>query len=170
MNDPIDQGLTVERADPHSAVVAGLVGDLCAELGRRYGRPPSPFTMDEATDPRAGLVVARWNGEPVGCGALRRIDATTVEVKRMYVAPAFRRRGVSRRILAKLEAVAKEHGYARIILETGARQPEALALYAASGYQRTANYGRYVGNPEAACFEKRLVAFPPVADAVPSAF
>ena len=153
--------LTVESEDPHSAAATGLIADLCAELGKRYGRPPSPYTADEAADPRAGLVVARRNGEPVGCGALRCIDETTVEVKRMYVAPVARRQGVARRILAALEQLATEHGYTRVILETGARQPEALALYDAAGYRRTVNYGRYVGNPEAACFEKRLAASSP---------
>ncbi len=154
MNPP---ALTVEPEDPRSATAARLIADLCAELGERYGRPPSPYTADEAAGPRAGLVVARWHGEPIGCGALRCIDAATVEVKRMYVAPAARRHGVARRILTALEQLAAGHGYARIILETGARQPEALALYEATGHRRTANYGRYLGNPEAVCFEKRLV-------------
>ena len=150
--------LTVEPDDPHGATAAALVADLCAELSRRYGRPPSPYTMEEAAGPRAGFVVARLDGGPVGCGALRCIDETTVEVKRMYVAPDGRRRGVARRILAELERLAAGHGYARIILETGARQPEALALYERSGYRRTANYGRYIGDPEAVCFEKELAA------------
>ena len=154
MNTPT---LTVYREDPRSAMAAALVAELCDELSRRYGRPPSPFTTDEAADPRAGFVVARLNGAPVGCGALRRIDEATVEVKRMYVAPAARRHGIARRILSELERLAAAHGYSRVILETGTRQPEALALYEAAGYQRTANYGRYVGNPEAVCFEKRLV-------------
>ena len=114
--------------------------------------------MDEAAHPRAGFVVARLDGEPVGCGALRCIDETTVEVKRMYVAPHARRHGIARRILAELERLAAAHSYARIILETGMPQPEALRLYDASGYQRTENYGRYIGNSEAVCFEKRMPA------------
>ena len=79
----------------------------------------------------------------------------------MYVAPAARRHGIARRILSALERLAAAHGYTRIILETGTRQPEALALYEASGYQRIANYGRYIGNPEAVCFEKRFVGSSP---------
>ena len=150
--------LTVAPEDPRGGVAARLIADLCAELGERYGRPPSPFTTDEAADPRAGLVVARLDGVPVGCGALRCIDAATVEVKRMYVAPAARRRGVARAILLALERLAAGHGYRRIILETGDRQPEALVLYAACGYRRTANYGRYVGRADAACFEKEMPA------------
>ena len=105
---------------------------------------------------RTAMVVARVEGEPVGCGALRRIDETTVEVKRMYVVPAMRRRGISRRVLSELERLAGEFGYERIILETGTFQPEALALYHAARYRRTAAYGRYVGNPDAHCFEKSM--------------
>ncbi len=154
--------ITVGREDPYSATASILVADLCAELSRRYHRPPSPYTMDEAADPRAGFVVARLDGTPVGCGALRRIDDGTVEIKRMYIAPVARRRGIARCILTELERLAAAHGYARIILETGTRQPEALALYETSGYWRTANYGRYVGNPEAVCFEKRLPVSQPL--------
>ena len=153
--------LTVAPDDPHGATAASLIADLCDELSCRYDRPPSLYTMAEAADPRAGFVVARLDGEPVGCGALRRIDETTVEIKRMYVAPAARRHGIARRILAELERLAAGHGDARVILETGTRQPEASALYEAAGYRRIENYGRYVGNPEAVCFEMRLtVAYP----------
>ena len=157
---PAPAQITVGREDPHGATAAALVAALCEELSERYHRPPSPYTMDEAADPRAGFVVARRGGQPVGCGALRRIDETTVEIKRMYVAPATRRHGIARRLLAELERVAAGHGYQRIILETGTRQPEALALYESSGYRRTANYGRYVGNSEAVCFEKWLGILP----------
>lgn len=149
--------ITVASEDPRGETAARLVAALCAELGERYGRPPSPFTTDEAADPRAGLVVARLDGEPVGCGALRRIDETTVEIKRMYVAPVARRRGVARALLLALERLAAQHGYVRTILETGDRQPEAMALYPACGYRRIANYGRYVDRTDAACFEKMLV-------------
>ena len=154
--DPV----TVQSEDPHGETAARLIGEMCAELARRYHRPPSVFTMDEAAHPRAGFVVARLDGEPVGCGALRCIDERTVEVKRMYVAPAGRRRGIARRILAELERLAAGHGYQRIILETGTRQPEALALYEASEYRQTENYGRYADNPEAVCFEKWLGSQP----------
>lgn len=163
MNEPTPPQITISPEDPYSETAATLIADLCAELSRRYHRPPSPFTMDEAADPRAGFLVARRGGEPVGCGALRRMDEQTVEVKRMYVAPDARRLGIAWRILCELERLATAHGYTRIILETGSRQPEALALYESSGYQRTANYGRYVDNPEAVCFEKWLtISSPPL--------
>ena len=148
--------LIVASEDPRSGAVTKLLAALCAELSERYGRPPSPFTMEEALAPRAVFVVARLGRDPVGCGALRPFDPVTVEVKRMYVAPAARRLGIARRLLAELERRASEFGYERIILETGTFQPEAIALYHAAGYDRTEAYGRYVGNPQALCFRKNL--------------
>lgn len=144
----MSENVTVALEDARSPDAARLLDAMCTELSARYHRPPSPFVLEEV------LVVARLDGDPVGCGALRQIDATTVEVKRMYVVPTSRRRGVARRVLGELERVAAERGNDKVILETGIFQPEALALYASAGYRRTENYGRYVGNPEACCFEK----------------
>ena len=112
--------------------------------------------MEEAAGIRSAFVVAWLDEKSVGCGALRQVDEDTVEVKRMYVVPEARRRGIARRILAELERLAAGFDYRRIILETGTFQPEALALYAAAGYRTTTRYGRYVDNPEAQCFAKLL--------------
>ena len=149
-------GLVVRAEPPRSPAAGAMIEALCAELTLRYQRPPSPFTMEEAAGVRSVLVVAWLDERPVGCGALRRIDEDTVEVKRMYVVPEARRRGIARRILAELERLAAGFDYRRIILETGTFQPEALALYPAAGYRTTARYGRYVDNPEAHCFAKLL--------------
>ena len=148
--------IRIAREDADSPDALGLIAALCDELSERYHRPPSPFLPAEAMTARTAMVVARLDGQPVGCGALRQIDARTVEVKRMYVVPLARRQGIARRVLAELERAAAGFGYERVILETGTFQPEALALYPAAGYRRTAAYGRYVGNPEAHCFEKDL--------------
>ena len=147
-------GLIVIPEDPRCEAATSLLDALCAELSERYRRPPSPFSVEEALAPRATLVVARLNGEPVSCGALRCIDAATVEIKRMYVVPTARRLGIAKRVLAELERCAAGFGHKRIILETGVFQPEAIALYYAVGYTRTEAYGRYVGNPDARCFGK----------------
>ena len=103
---------------------------------------------------RTAFVMARLDGKPVGCGALRQIGDQSVEVKRMYVVPSARRQGVARRILEELERLAGVFGYSKIILETGQFQPEALALYHTAGYRPTEPYGRYVDDPLAQCFEK----------------
>ena len=88
--------LCVAREDAHGPDASWLIGEMCAELSARYHRPPSPFLPAEAMTARTAFVVARLDGKPVGCGALRQVDEQTVEVKRMYVAPAARRRGTGR--------------------------------------------------------------------------
>jgi len=148
--------LTVTTDDPNGEVATRLIHDLCSELSVRYGTPPSPFSPDEALAPGTTFVVARLGGQPIGCGALRRIDETTAEVKRMYVAPAGRRRGIARRILQALEELAAGFNYRTIRLQTGLEQPEAIRFYESSGYHRTAAYGYHVGDPLSLCFEKAM--------------
>ncbi len=153
-----DEGvqITVRAESPWSPAAVEMIDALCAELTLRNQRPPSPYRLEEAAGPRTAMMVAWLDTRPVGCGALRQIDDATVEVKRMYVVPEARRRGVARRILTELERLAASFGYRKIILETSTFQPEAIALYHAVGYQPTEAYGRYVGSSEAHCFAKRL--------------
>ena len=109
--------------------------------------------------PRAGFVVAWLNDAAVGCGAWRPLapaEAAVAEVKRMFVEPAVRGRGISRAILKKLETLARADGYSVVRLETGLRQPPALRLYETSGYRRIEPYGRYRDDPLSVCFEKTL--------------
>jgi putative acetyltransferase len=113
----------------------------------------------EISGPRAGFVVAWLNDEAVGCGAWRPLaptEAAVAEIKRMFVEPAVRGRGISRAILKKLETLARADGYSVVRLETGLRQPPALRLYETSGYRRIEPYGRYRDDPLSVCFEKEL--------------
>jgi GNAT superfamily N-acetyltransferase len=172
----------VEQAwtdDPGAALVAACVADIedrYAELdlptdptpdeihvpGARpappAAAPDSPRWEVDAADvvrPRGAFVVAHLDGEPVGCGALRPLpggDPSIAEVKRMYTAPEARGRGVARALLRHLAAVAAELGYAQVVLETGTRQPEAMALYAAEGWAPLAPYGQYCGEHLSRCF------------------
>jgi putative acetyltransferase len=148
--------LTVTTDDPNGEVATRLIHDLCSELSVRYGNPPSPFSPNEALAPRTAFVVARVGGQPIGCGALRRVDEATAEVKRMYVAPHGRRRGIARRILHALEQLAADFNYRAIRLETGLEQPEAIGLYETSGYHRIAAYGHHSSDPRSVCFEKAI--------------
>jgi GNAT superfamily N-acetyltransferase len=137
---------------------ATLLGEYYAEVARRYpGWSPdtgSTASVAEMSPPSGRFLVVYVDGSPVGCGTVRRFDDATGEIKRMYVRPEGRGRGVARRILAELEEAAREIGYARIVLDTGDRMPEAQALYRSSGYREIADYN---GNPWAAVwFEKRL--------------
>jgi putative acetyltransferase len=151
-------GLTIEAADPIGESARELIHALCSEMSERYGSPPSPFSLSEAAAPRTVFLLARLHGGPVGCGALRRIDDHTAEIKRMYVAPSGRRQGIARHILVALEWHAQEFGYRAIRLETGIRQPEAQRLYEAVGYRQIAAFGPYVGNPTSVCYERVIHA------------
>lgn len=102
------------------------------------------------------VVVVYQENEPVGCGAFKEIEPGTIEIKRMYVVPAQRQRGVARAVLDELEQWATELGYTTAVLETGRRQPEAIALYERQGYQRTENYGQYVGVANSVCMRKAI--------------
>jgi GNAT superfamily N-acetyltransferase len=102
------------------------------------------------------LVIRDDDGRAVGCGGIARFDETRGEVKRMYVVPAARGRGLGRRLLVELEAQASELGYTSVVLETGDRQPEALGLYESAGFERIPCYPPYDTRELSLCFEKRL--------------
>lgn len=131
--------LTVLTLDPDDPRLAPLLTDLRVEYGSRYGRdtpnslltevPPSDFRPPVGT-----FLLLLENGVPVAGGALRRRDAETGEVKRMWTAAGHRRRGLGRRVLAELDRAAGALGYRRLYLTTGPRQPEAKALYLAAGF------------------------------------
>lgn len=102
------------------------------------------------------LVVRDDAGAAVACGGLARFDTERAELKRMYVVPTVRGRGLGRRVLVELEAAARELGYRGIVLETGDLQPEALGLYRSAGYERIPCYPPYDSRALSLCFEKRL--------------
>jgi GNAT superfamily N-acetyltransferase len=102
------------------------------------------------------IVLREDDGHAIGCGGIARFDAARGEVKRMYVVPEARGRGLGRRLLEELEAQARELGYTSVVLETGDRQPEALGLYASAGFERIPCYPPYDSRALSLCFEKRL--------------
>src|SRR5215207_1843413 len=136
-----------------------LAANLAEELLERHGRPGSggepPATDFEPPD--GAFVVGYEVGEPVACGGICRYDERVGEMRRMYVAPSARGRGLSRKVLAALEKAAREFGYERVRLETGYRQFEAIALYRSSGYESIERYGPYVEDERSVCFEKEAL-------------
>jgi ribosomal protein S18 acetylase RimI-like enzyme len=152
----VGKGVSIGAEDPLGPAAEELVKALCTEMAGRYGREPSPFSMAELAGARAIFLVARMDGQPVGCGAIRRFDEKTAEVKRMYVAQSARGRGIARRILAELEKFAREAGYELVKLETGTLQPEAQGLYKSLGYYPIPSFGKYLEDPTSVCFEKSL--------------
>ena len=160
MTAPVGRGgLIVERADIRSPAALALIGALNAELTDRYpeaGATHFRLDSDEVADGRGAFLIASRSGLPIGCGAVRRLDGQQAEIKRMYVSPEERGRGVGRVLLAALEAEARRLGLSRLVLETGVRQAEAIALYERAGFSRIAPFGEYVGSPLSVCMAKAI--------------
>jgi GNAT superfamily N-acetyltransferase len=153
--------ISVRPAPLGSPTAQALIAALNAELAARYpeeGANHFRLDEDEVGPGRGAFLVAYREGAPVGCGAVRKIDAATAELKRMYVAPSARGLGLGRRILDAIEAEARALGAARLVLETGERQREAIGLYEGAGFTRIAPFGEYVGSPLSVCMGKTLAA------------
>jgi GNAT superfamily N-acetyltransferase/uncharacterized damage-inducible protein DinB len=153
-----DAAVSVEEVPVASAEARALMEELDEELRQRYpaGTPTHTLHPRDEDDPRSVFLVARLGGQTVACGALRHLEDAAMEIKRMFVRAPFRGRGIARRVLAALESRARAAGASRLVLETGLRQPEALALYRAEGFTRIDPFGEYIGDEMSRCFEKRL--------------
>jgi putative acetyltransferase len=100
------------------------------------------------------VVICYSEGVAVGCGAFRKFDEATIEIKRMYVMPEYRKNGFAGKILKELETWAVEINYSQFILETGKRQPDAIRLYKKAGYELIPNFGPYKNSENSVCFKK----------------
>jgi len=148
--------ITTIRTDSENADFRQLVSQLDQYLARIDGDEHTFYAKLNKTDLMREVIVAYEDKTPVGCGAIRAFSPEAMEVKRMYVLPEKRGMGIASVVLAALEEWAKELGYPKTVLETGKRQPEAIALYTNRGYVVTPNYGQYVGVENSVCFEKPL--------------
>lgn len=151
--------IEIRREDLQSPIAQTLIEALNADLRARYpGDGSDYFRLDpeEVRPGRGAFVVAYDAGTPIGCGAVRLIDAGVAEIKRMYVLPDMRGRGTARRMLEVLESEARALGVTKVMLETGTLQPEAIALYEKTGYSPTGPFGEYPPSPLNVFFEKRL--------------
>jgi putative acetyltransferase len=122
-------------------------------------RPEENFLdlpADDVVDGRGTFLVARQGGHAMACGAVRRLSGTTAEIKRMYVDPAARGRGVGRKVLAALEAWAVDAGMSRLVLEAGDRQEAAIRLYERAGFEPVPCFGEYAEATLSRCYEKVL--------------
>lgn len=102
------------------------------------------------------VIMAYESDVPVACGAFKFFEEACVEIKRMYVVPQYRNKGIAAAVLNELELWAKEEGYTSTVLETGMKQPEAIRLYEKSGYHRIPYYGQYAGVENSVCMKKIL--------------
>jgi GNAT superfamily N-acetyltransferase len=145
---------TLAYTDP---VVRALEAELQQEYVERYGGvDETPIDPTQFAPPDGLFLVGFVGAEPVASGGYRRHDDDAAEIKRMYVVEDRRGVGYARRLLAELEAGAALAGYRRIVLETGLRQPEAIALYESSGYRPIPDFGFHAGMKLVRSFGREL--------------
>lgn len=150
-------GILIVVESPDQPEVAAFLAASDAYAASLYPAE-SNHLVDLATllDPSVHFLVARHRGEALGCGALVRGADGSAELKRMWVSPVARGRGIGRAILAAIERAARSSGVTVIRLETGIRQPEAIGLYRAAGFVEIGTFGSYRPDPLSTFMEKRL--------------
>ena len=152
--------LHIRRSSLASPDAARLILALNAELTAAFPEPgANHFSLSEMQVAAGGgaFFIAYLDDAGVGCGAVRRLDAETAELKRMYVDPSVRGRGIGRALVAALESEARLLGVTKVVLETGTRLIPAIKLYEAMGYARIPLFGEYLSSPDTSvCFGKTL--------------
>lgn len=148
----------IKRTGSTNSDFIRLVKELDIGLAVTDGEDHAFYDQFNKLDKIKYAVVLYESGIPVGCGALKEYELGIAEVKRMFVKPEYRGKGLASLILKELEAWAAELSYQKCILETGIRQPDAISLYKKNGYRLIPNYGQYKGVEESLCFEKALIA------------
>ncbi len=149
--------LKITRTDSENEDFQALVRLLDADLAIRDGDMHGYYAQFNKIDALKTVVVAHQDESAVGCGAFKKFTDESVEIKRMFVRPENRGQGIAVEILKELENWAAEIGFKSAVLETGKKQPEAIRLYAKSGYELIPNYGQYEGLENSVCMKKSLV-------------
>lgn len=149
--------ITLKRTNSDETDFQNLVRELDKELAIRDGEEHGFYAQFNKIDAIKYVVVAYEKNEAVGCGAVKEFAENAMEVKRMFVPLEKRGKGIASLVLQELEKWTAELGYEKCVLETGYKQPEAIALYKKNGYLQIPNYGQYVGMENSVCFEKKLV-------------
>jgi GNAT superfamily N-acetyltransferase len=144
------------RTDANHPDFKELVILLDAGLAISDGKDHQFYTQFNKTDQIKFVIIAYENSKAVACGAIKKYDENTMEVKRMFTLPENRGKGLAGMILSELQLWAKEMNFKKCILETGIRQIEAIALYKKSDFIIIPNYGQYEGIETSICFEKIL--------------
>ena len=148
--------IKILRTNSDDADFRDLVRLLDSELAVIDGSEHAFYSQFNKTDTIKYAIVVYDDVIPAGCGAIKEFDDLSAEIKRMFVLPGHRNKGLGSIILAELEKWAKELLCNRCLLETGKRQPDAIALYLKNGYIAIPNYGQYAGVENSVCFEKYL--------------
>jgi putative acetyltransferase len=148
--------INLKRTNSESPDFIELVKLLDAELAEVDREDHSFYSQFNKIDNIKHVVVAYENERAVGCGAMKAHETRAMEIKRMFVTPENRNKGIASKILRELENWALELSYDKCILETGKRQPDAIRLYGKSGFNPIPNYGQYIGVENSVCFGKEL--------------
>ncbi|MFN5058580.1 MAG: GNAT family N-acetyltransferase [Chloroflexota bacterium] len=151
--------IVIARELPTTPDVTQLINDLQSYLEQFY--PPESqhgFSVEMLVEQQVDFFVGRINGVAAGCCGIKfyEYDGGFGEIKRMYVAPAFRGYGLGKQLLQVVEAHARQQGVAKLRLETGIHQTEALGLYTWFGFAQIAPFGEYTNDPLSLCYEKEL--------------
>ena len=142
------------RTDNKNVDFNKLIIELDAYLKVTDGEDHEFYNQFNGLDNIKNVVIAYQDNQAIGCGAFKKIDNETIEIKRMYVKFAHRGSGTAQAILNSLELWASEKGFKKCILETGNRQVEAIKFYKKAGYKSIPNYGQYTHMEDSNCFEK----------------
>jgi GNAT superfamily N-acetyltransferase len=149
----------IEAKDPLGPEALFLLHEAALEARELYPDlidQTAPMPTNQPLQPGGVYLIASLDGKPVGCGALRRFDAATAEVRRVYVLRSARRAGIAWAVLISLEKEALRFGYKTLMVETGNRQHPAMALYESYGFTRIPVWGEYVNDSVSVCYSKRV--------------
>ena len=146
--------MKIIRTDAKNPDFIRLISELDAYLKVTDGEDHEFYNQFNGLDNIKNVVIAYKDKQAIGCGAFKKFDDETAEIKRMYVKINHRGYGIAQAILNSLELWASEKDFKKCILETGDRQIEAIKFYKKAGYIRIANYGQYAQMDNSNCFEK----------------
>lgn len=144
------------RTNSNNVHFQQLVKELDADLRSRYNELQDTYSQYNKVPDLPTVVIAMDGDEPAGCGCFKRFDENSVEIKRMFVSPLKRRKGIAAAVLCELLVWAKELGYESAVLETGILQQEAIGLYRREGFELIPNYGQYIGMETSICMKRKL--------------
>ncbi|RXM49914.1 MULTISPECIES: GNAT family N-acetyltransferase [unclassified Chryseobacterium] len=148
--------MRIHRTDSNSSDFKTLVKSLDANLAEHNGEDDAFFAQFNKIDMIKNCIVVYIDETPAACGAFKELSEDTVEIKRMFTDPEFRKRGLGSSIVKELENWAKDLGYKKAVLETSKDLTNAISVYEKSGFQKIPNYGQYIGVDSSVCYGKDL--------------
>jgi putative acetyltransferase len=148
--------IQIIRTSPENLDFVTLIEELDKDIKKRDGAEHSFYAQFNKTDSIKHAIVVYEDQRAIGCGAFKVYKEEVAEIKRMFVSPEDRGKGIASKILKELESWAREENFKSCILETGQKYPEAIALYKKNGFVITSNYGQYEGMEDSVCFQKMI--------------